>query len=72
MAFHIEGIVSRGEHDHQGEGGVRKEFDSLQEAMGAIGGWIDRCEFLNVVCFYIYDSDYGLVWTVVPQFPDIR
>ena len=50
MSFHIEGIVSRGKHDDQAETGVNKKFDSLQEAMGAIGGWIDRCEFLNVVC----------------------
>ena len=71
MGFHIEGIVSRGESDHEAEEGVTSQsYESLQDALAAIGGWLDRDQFLNVVCFYIY-GDSGLAWTVVPHFPNL-
>jgi len=72
MPFHIEGIVSRGEFDHEGASGVNGlSYDSVAAAMTAIGRWVDQGEFQNAVCFYIYGEN-GLAWTVVPHFPDIR
>jgi hypothetical protein len=73
MAFHIEGMIARGKYDHEGNDAIcDKKYESLQDAFAAIGGWVDRDEFLNVVCFSIYDDATGLAWTVVPHFPDIR
>lgn len=72
MAYYIEGMIARGKPDHKGEDGIRHQrYESLQDAFAAIGGWVDRDQFLNVVCFSIYDDTSGLAWTVVPHNPDI-
>jgi hypothetical protein len=73
LAYRIEGMIARGKDDHEGDVTIaKKKYESLQDALAAIGGWVDRDEFLNVVCFSIYNDVTGISWTVVPHFPDIR
>jgi hypothetical protein len=47
MAYHIEGMIAREKYDHEGNDAIRhKKYESLQDAFAAIGGWVDRDEFL--------------------------
>ena len=73
MSFHITGMVSRKEWpvDCEAEAAVSSiAYESLQEALAAIGGWVDRGEHENIVCFYVYHENV-LAWSVSPLMPDL-
>jgi hypothetical protein len=73
VSFHVEGIVSRREWpaDCDAEPSFAStRYASLQEALAAIGRWVDDGKYTNVVCFNVYE-DKALAWSVSPLMPSL-